>query len=335
MQRLNALPIFIVLLLWAGVAGLPAQIPALVSGEVQLIKADDEKFQDFEVPKLDSLDQLIFELEGGDGGWVEYAYYDRFNTLRTQRVGGGEGATVSAGFRIGNGSGDIPRGAILRLIIGKRGEWAKHDLLDTGNYGAGGGGGTTVLMSKDNRQSWTVLLVASGGGGAGVQKTEKGIFDSPGLPGNPTDNGTGSGMQQNIASGGSQGQGGQFVQSSGGGGGAFGDGIHEPGALYYGNAGWKDKMLYKEPLGGVGGTQAGARNGGWGFGGGGSGGVSGGGGGGYSGGGAGKAGFGGGGGGSFIESISVSPFNASRQNNGSTINPGDGYVRYMLTKKSP
>lgn len=335
MLRKHVQGLFIVLLLLAKAWSLPAQQAALVTGEVQLVKAEDEKFQEYLVPVQDTLDLLIFELEGGDGGWIEYAYVDRFNALRTQRVSGGEGATVSAGFRIGRHTGDIPPGAILRIIIGKRGEWAKYDLLDVGNYGAGGGGGTTVLMSRDNGQSWTVLLVAGGGGGAGVQKTDDSIFDSPGLPGNSNDSGLGGGIHHNIATGGMQGQGGLSVQNSGGGGGAFGDGVHEPGTLYYGNAGWKDKILSKEPLGGIGGTQAETRNGGWGFGGGGSGSISGGGGGGYSGGGAGKPGFGGGGGGSYVESIAATPSNVSRQYNGSTNNPGDGYVRYLLTKKSP
>lgn len=332
---LQKLAIAITLSALSGFPGLNAQTPLTIGGEVKLILADDEKFQDFVVPAKDSLDHLILEVEGSDGGWIEYTYIDRFNMTRTQRVNGGEGATVSAGFRIGNGLGDIRPGAILRMIIGKRGQWAKYDLLEDGSYGAGGGGGSAVLISKDNGQSWNVLLVAGGGGGAGVDKSTKGIDNNPGQPGNSEDRGTGGGSQNEIAVGGMFGSGGASVGYSGGGGGAFGDGTHDPGTLHYGNAGWKDHKLSGTPLGGIGGTQNKTRNGGWGFGGGGSGDQSGGGGGGYSGGGAGNTGHGGGGGGSFIESSIVFPINSNKQQNGDTNNPGDGYIRYLLTKKSP
>lgn len=312
-----------------------AQTLLQTTNGVQQVLADDEKYQDFLVPGGDSISMLILEAKGADGGWIEYSYIDRFNTLRTQRVQAGEGATVSASYQVGTGLGAIPPGSILRMLIGKRGQWAKYDLLPEGSFGAGAGGGTAVLLSTDRGSRWSILMVAGGGGGGGVQNEKGKITFHPGLPGSAEENGS-SGITLNmVESGGIRGDGGASNQPSGGGGGAFGDGKHENGALYYGNAGWKDHNLSGEPLGGIGGLHDGAQNGGWGFGGGGSGAHSGGGGGGYSGGGAGLPGHGGGGGGSYLEQRTVRPINAGKQQHDYTNNPGDGYIRYLLTKKNP
>jgi hypothetical protein len=216
------------------------------------------------------------------------------------------------------------------MIIGKRGQWAKYDLLSDGNFGAGGGGGTAILLSKDSGANWQILLVAAGGGGAGVQKVDGETNYHPGEPGLSSEYANNGDLVQNTAQGGSYGSGGSSVGLSGGGGGAFSDGLHDKYNLNYGNAGWKDHKMFGQPLGGLGGTETGARNGGWGFGGGGSGFESGGGGGGYSGGGAGLPGFGGGGGGSFVDTISISAMHYSKKTNDETNNPGDGYVRYLF-----
>ena len=146
-----------------------AQTPLALDSQVQQVLSEDEQFQDFIIPKNDSLSQLILEVKGADGGWIEYTYKDRFNTIRTQRVQSGEGTMVSAVYSIGAGFGEIPPGSTLRMMIGKRGQWAKYDLLMPGNFGASGGGGTAILVSKDRGNTWRILMVAGGGGGAGVQ----------------------------------------------------------------------------------------------------------------------------------------------------------------------
>ena len=304
----------------------------LCNGEVQLVSAQNETYQDLVIPKQDSLNLLILEAEGGDGGWIEYAYIDRFGAPRMQRVSAGEGATVSASYRIGTGINDISPGSILRIIVGNRGQWAKYDLLPEGDFGAGGGGGTAILLSNDNGLSWQLLMVAGGGGGGGVHNQNAEIKYYSGRPGSAGEDGMGGGQLHQMVEGGNRGDGGQSMNQTGGGGGAYSDGQHLDGSLYYGNAGWKGYQLSKQPLGGLGGTQKGLQNGGWGFGGGGSGSQSGGGGGGYSGGGAGMPGFGGGGGGSFIGTTGIYPVNHSSQQNNETDNPGDGYVRYLFTK---
>ena len=82
-----------------------SQTTLLLDSQPQLVLSGDEQFQDFIIPKNDSLNQLILEAKGADGGWIEYTYKDRFNAIRTQRVQAGEGATVSAVYSIGTGLG--------------------------------------------------------------------------------------------------------------------------------------------------------------------------------------------------------------------------------------
>ncbi|MCB0524581.1 MAG: hypothetical protein H6576_18300 [Lewinellaceae bacterium] len=311
-----------------------SQTTLLLDSQPQLVLSGDEQFQDFIIPKNDSLNQLILEAKGADGGWIEYTYKDRFNAIRTQRVQAGEGATVSAVYSIGTGLGEIPPLSTLRMLVGKRGEWSKHDLLTPGQYGGGGGGGTAILISKDRGTSWQILMVAGGGGGAGVQFMNGQLTNRPGIPASDEEYGSAGDTQNPTATPGKRGYGGGSVNMSGGGGGAYSDGEHLSGVLYYGNAGWKDAKLASEPLGGLGGIQEKTRKGGWGFGGGGSGDLGGGGGGGYSGGGAAQPGNGGGGGGSYLNQIAFRPMTSSKQQNDYTKNPGDGYIRYMLMKKN-
>ncbi|MCB0563408.1 MAG: hypothetical protein KDD01_03445 [Phaeodactylibacter sp.] len=302
-------------------------------GEVHSIKALEETYQDFNIPEDTEFGQFNLEIEGADGGWIEYTYLDRFGTKRTQRVNGGEGATVSATYRIGYGGGQLPPRSVLRLIIGNRGERAKFDLLSEGGYGAGGGGGSAALLSKDNGATWQIIMVAGGGGGGGVDTKEIDTKYNPGLPGSSGEDGLGGEHSKMEAMpGGIRGSGGQSSGITGGGGGVYEDGQHETGALYYGNAGWKDHKLSGQPLGGLGGTEKDCYNGGWGFGGGGSGAEGGGGGGGYSGGGGGTPGFGGGGGGSHINSFTAQPLTVSKKQNGDTNNPEHGRVRYQFAK---
>ena len=326
------------LVLFMSISKLNAQDSFLIAdGVIHTISSKHERYQDFVVPnRLHGYNQIIIEAEGADGGWVEYTYHDRFDTRRTKRVNGGEGATVTAVYSVAAGNPNITPGAILRFIVGVRGHYAKYDLLSDGYFGAGGGGGTAVLISKDGGANWKLLLVAGGGGGAGLRflNHKEDVELNAGQPGSSNEHGYG-GTHHNIimADGGLHGEGGRSYKNTGGGGGAFGDGKHTVGQLYYGNAGWKDKKLSEPPMGGLGGMQKGCVNGGSGFGGGGSGKEGGGGGGGYSGGGAGKNGFGGGGGGSYVNHLETYATNVNKIQNDNTNNSGDGYVRYKFSSK--
>lgn len=303
------------------------------NGEVNSILAVAESYQDFIIPEDNSLRELNLEIEGADGGWIEYNYYDRFRATRTQRVNGGQGAIISATYEVGNEIGQVPPGAYLRFVIGNRAQRDKIDEVPIEGIGAGGGGGTAVLMSKDRGISWQLILVAGGGGGGAIKIEKEEIKSSPGLPGVVEEVNTTHTYTRKVTASGAVGYGGEFHQLSGGGGGAFEDGEYEKGIMSYGNAGWNNKRFGAKPLGGLGGTQKNCRDGGWGFGGGGSGHKGGGGGGGYSGGGAGLPGYGGGGGSSFVERTTVYPKHVSKQQSGNTDNPGDGHVRYQLTRK--
>ncbi|MEL7118332.1 MAG: hypothetical protein AAFO07_02795 [Bacteroidota bacterium] len=317
------------------IAAFPAQSQDYLKtdSDVQIINSIIENYQDFIVPDDNTLKELNLELEGADGGWIEYNYYDRFRRSRTQRVNGGKGANISLTYEIGNGNGQIPPGSILRFMVGNRAQREKIDEVPHEGIGAGGGGGTGVLLSKDGGSKWHLILVAGGGGGGAIKIEEEEIRTSPGLPGVVERTNTTHVYTRQVKASGSIGDGGEFHQLTGGGGGAFKDGKYEKGMLYYGNAGWKNRNFGEEPLGGLGGTHEDCRDGGWGFGGGGSGHQGGGGGGGYSGGGAGLPGFGGSGGSSFVERTIVRPINVSKQQKGNTDNPGDGYVRYQFVKK--
>ena len=117
-----------------------AQTFLKVNEMIHNIEALEETYQDFIIPENAAFREFNLEIEGADGGWIEYTYLDRFGTNRTQRVNGGEGATISATYTIGRNMGQIPPGSTLRFIIGNRGSWAKFDLLSHGGYGTGGGG---------------------------------------------------------------------------------------------------------------------------------------------------------------------------------------------------
>lgn len=308
----------------------------LNSGSVQTVNANGAQFMDHLIPDQPDFDKLILEAVGADGGWIEYQYHDHFQTLRSKRVSGGEGATVTATYAVGPGL-SIPPGSILRFVIGNRGHWAKYDLLNSGGAGAGGGGGTAILLSKDEGLSWTILMVAGGGGGGGVrfQEGRDELELNAGQPGASTEEGSGGQHHRfSMAKEGVRGEGGYSFKTTGGGGGAYQDAPHVQGILIHGNAGWENHQMGEEPLGGLGGIQEDNRHsaGGWGFGGGGAGLEGGGGGGGYSGGGAGMLGYGGGGGGSYINQAIPLLTNTEKVKNGITNNTGDGYIRYKCVK---
>lgn len=312
-------------------SGLVAQQWLSADGEVHRIESKEQIYQDFLIPTLNETGRMSIEIEGADGGWIEYNYTDRFDNKRTKRIHGGEGATVNAVYSIGTAESQLPGGSVLRFMIGNRGCLAKYELLTKGGYGAGGGGGTAVLFSKNGGNTWNLLLVAGAGGGAAIDIEGLDTKYNPGLPGLSGDQKI---LKNNIRTqtspGGKRGQGGMFSETTGGGGGAFSNGAYEDHALYYGNAGWVEFERMTEPLGGLGGSQEGCRDGGWGFGGGGSGCEGGGGGGGYSGGGAGKPGYGGEGGSSYVNIYSIQPVAYSTRQNSDTNNSSDGWAQYRI-----
>ena len=304
-------------------------IPDLKGTDRIAVLQNGEKPLDFMVPYNATAKYLYLHAEGGDGGkrQVKEAWG---NTRFT--VNGGAGATVKANFEIGTGDNMIPPGAILRFIIGKKGETRTAQTT----AGSPGGAGTAVLVKKPVAGDWHLLMVAGGGGGA---YSDCCTVKREGHQANTGKNGgQGGGSGGTGGTDGSYGREGSKHEWTGtGGGGAYEDNDWDTG-----QAGWKGartgssgSYVYHRsvlPTGGSANTDGASDNyvkGAWGFGGGGNGDTSGGGGGGYSGGGSGKSYYPGGGGGSYLNETFVrSKF---MQANGTTNDPEDGFVEYELS----
>lgn len=287
-------------------------------------------FQDFVIPDDPTVDEIEFTLKGGDGGFARLT-----NNCKSD---GGEGATVTARFKIGDAAGAIPRGATLRFVVGRAGEKGTgNNVLFTGATYGGGGGGTGLLYKEPNDPLWTIVGVAGGGGGA-YQGRIAGICVNrkPGHGGRDVESGGDGDGGLNPGDGGTFGDGGRAgglagIELSGGGGGYLtrGGGVRCSGTdIGEGGAGY--------PEGGYGGGSEGCfgltfRDGGYGFGGGGVGTGSGGGGGGYSGGGGGGSTGAGGGGGSYVKTGDVERQIIAGQTTGETL---DGFATYNCLRKS-
>ena len=277
------------------------------------------------LPKTIAYSYLQVQVRGADGGTFD-------NNSSDITLFGGEGATATAYFKIGSGTGEIQPGATLRFIIGES---------SSGSY-SNGGGGTGLAYQNPETGEWSMLAVAGGGGGAGSS--------TDGVPGQDTEDGSpGRGYGGN---GGSDGKSGEDNSGSYSAAGAPGIGYkdsmeevdtddnEEIDELIGSDATQElntddneDIDEHDEPIGSKDAT--------WGFGGGGkrnrpSSGVgdwSGGGGGGYSGGGGGKrltySGGGGGGGGSFVNA-SLAIESLVFKNN-TTDNPREGFVEFRFT----
>lgn len=326
--------VFFLLTIWVSTAR--AQTPLNTNGEAHRIELSGS-FEDFIIPDDPAVTQVILKAKGGDGG---IARVERESCTSP----GGSGATLSLTLDIGDGPGQVPRGTLLRFIVGGKGEngVTNSDVLGTGFAYAGGGGGTGILIKTPDTTFMNILAVAGGGGGAYIGRIV-GFCVNDGEPAE------GQGGRDWIeagdgkggffgGNGGSFGDGGMGSEFAGGGGGLLTTGggvtcieLTIPPTTYQAGAGQKGY-----PEGGRGGLPDDCigvlrvHAGGFGFGGGGAGWGAAGGGGGYSGGGAGATTGGGGGGGSFVNAIaSTRTITAGA----STLSPEDGYIEYQVIRK--
>ena len=195
-----------------------AQEPIVCDGEVQTISADGS-FHDFIIPNDPAIQEIEMIAKGGDGGFARLSD----NCFSD----GGEGATATAIFKIGDGPDEIPHGSSLRFIVGKAGEKGTgSDVLGTGFTYGGGGGGSAIMYKAPDSDDWLILMVAGGGGGAYQGRIVGICVDSEDGQGGRagTDAGSGNG-DIGVGQGGTSGQGGgDGFEVSGGGGGAFTDG---------------------------------------------------------------------------------------------------------------
>lgn len=308
---------------------LSSQTELICDGTVQRIDYSGT-FQDFLIPDDPTVDEIEFTLKGGDGGFAMLTNNCKSN--------GGEGATVTARFKIGEGEGAIPRGATLRFVVGRAGEKGTgNNVLFTGSTYGGGGGGTGLLYKEPDDPLWTIVAVAGGGGGAYQGRLVGFCIDSKaGHGGRDVEAGGDGDGGLNPGDGGTFGDGGRAgglagIELSGGGGGYLtrGGGVRCSGSdIGQGEAGY--------PEGGAGGGSEGCfgltfRDGGYGFGGGGVGTGSGGGGGGYSGGGGGGSTGAGGGGGSYVKTGAEERSITAGETAEDTF---DGFATYNCLRKS-
>lgn len=283
---IKSISIFLVLFLSSSFF-LQAQVGSLNdNGEWATIGTQGKSHLDMSIPVNPQKDRIYFIIRGADGGYCDYEGKPK----------GGEGATVEAVFKIGNGANAIPPGATLRFFIGEKGE------VDTRN--GGGGGGTAVLMKKQNEEAWAILMVAGGGGGGHIYWSQ----NKDGQPGNDQKdgaNGVYAGPSEPLdITGGKDGYSSMDDEGRGyfkGGYGALAGWKTIEGGLTENQVAksFKDGFYYATPVGLSSWNRELEPGGGFGFGPGGPAAIGGGGGGGYSGGGRGDGG-GGGGGGSYV-----------------------------------
>ena len=91
-----------------------------------------KKYLDIKIPN-EATNYLQLTVKGGDGG-----KNTKWNNITHK---GGEGATIVAAFKIGNGDNELSPGGKLRVIVGRKGNNA--------NEAGGGGGGTGILYQKN------------------------------------------------------------------------------------------------------------------------------------------------------------------------------------------
>lgn len=325
----SAMLVAVLVLFLTASTTLSSQTELVCDGTVQRIDYSGT-FVDFVIPDDPTVDEIEFTLKGGDGGFAMLT-----NSCKSD---GGEGATVTARFKIGAGDDAIPRGATLRFVVGRAGEKGTgNNVLFTGSTYGGGGGGTGLLYKEPEDPLWTIVAVAGGGGGAYQGRLVGFCIDSKeGHGGRDVEAGGDGDGGLNPGDGGTFGDGGRAgglagIELSGGGGGYLtrGGGVRCSGRdIGQGEAGY--------PEGGAGGGSEGCfgltfRDGGYGFGGGGVGTGSGGGGGGYSGGGGGGSTGAGGGGGSYVK---TGYEERSILAGGTTDDTFDGFASYKCLRKS-
>ncbi|NRB50620.1 MAG: hypothetical protein HRU41_23325, partial [Saprospiraceae bacterium] len=157
-QGSSAMLVAVLVLFLTASTTLSSQTELVCDGTVQRIDYSGT-FVDFVIPEDPTVDEIEFTLKGGDGGFAMLTNNCKSN--------GGEGATVTARFKIGEGEGAIPRGATLRFVVGRAGEKGTgNNVLFTGSTYGGGGGGTGLLYKEADDPLWTIVAVAGGGGGA-------------------------------------------------------------------------------------------------------------------------------------------------------------------------
>lgn len=102
------------------------------------------EIRDFYIPQNVQHDYLYLHAEGADGG--ARIVKEAGGSIR-HIVNGGSGATIKAIFKIGTGTGEIPPGSLIRMIVGGAGK----SRTSQASLSGGGGGGTAVLFKAPDK----------------------------------------------------------------------------------------------------------------------------------------------------------------------------------------
>ena len=209
---------------WGPAVNFPA-VPALPSSAVFTFDVSSP-FRHFEVPVNTSYKKVEFRIRGGKGGNTQVTRSGKADDVFTSS--GGDGASFTVSYAIGDGDKAIPGGSQFGIVVGKQGEndtpttncKKKVGILKCDRVDAtgGGGGGSAVLLyrpvstppARTPWGSWTTLAVAGGGGGAYVN--QKGRSDK------------GDSATEFVSAGNGSGGNSGPTGCSGGGGGARSDG---------------------------------------------------------------------------------------------------------------
>ncbi len=305
------------------------------NGTIQVIDYNGS-FQDFRVPNDPAATRITLKGIGGNGGDARAEQDARVADIGPRTVcneSGGNGASVTATFNIGSGANQIPRGSVIRFIVGQAGaDGDKKNAIGIFASG-GGGGGTGILVRRPGSSTFEPLIVAGGGGGAYQGVVAFTCVDNETGGSGRTGNSGGRGTGGDPGDGGTNGNGGESGSFGAGGGGylSAGEGVCFPGGAGEGKR--------ASDTGSPGGTGEGCiniegwRNGGFGYGSGAAGGEAGGGGGGYSGGGGGGGTGAGGGGGSFVRAGGANvSFSAGKLSPLSFVS-GNGEATYQIFRE--
>ena len=122
------------------------------------------KVYDYHLP-LNMKGMLTLSITGGKGGDASV------NCVGTTKYGnGGIGARVTGNVRVGLGG--IPRGSIIRYVLGEAGNDSYNSSTgDVDDRGGSGGAASGILYQAPGETTWKLLMIAGGGGGGYAECT--------------------------------------------------------------------------------------------------------------------------------------------------------------------
>lgn len=148
--------------------------PVLFCGETTFDYDGDNFQRDYLIPNDPSVTGITFTLKGANGGNANLRNGIGCTNLNRK---GGEGATVTVTFAVGDGPSatHLARGGRLRFIVGESGANSLDDCWATAQGSGGGSSGIAYLPPNHtfNSNYWYILAVAGAGGGGILASQQK------------------------------------------------------------------------------------------------------------------------------------------------------------------